>query len=127
MHRLVKPLFWILVFGLLLVAMDQLLTRLPAVHPAHTALSEFYRDFRARLFSVIVIPDQEAPPTVEAVIEQEQSNGTALPAPAAPAKPVAKPGSTRFVYADAQGVLQFADSLESVPREYRASAEPLQE
>ncbi len=127
MRRLVKPLFWILIFVLLLVGLDQFLVRTPPVHPAHAALSEFYRDFRSRLFSVIVIQESNAPQTVEAVIEKKrQPAGAAAPAPA-PAKTPAPQSSGRFVYADAQGVLQFADSLEEVPKEYRGSAEPLGE
>lgn len=125
MGRLVKFLLWLLIFVLLLVGMDQLLLRVPPVHPAHAAFSKFYRDFRTRLFSIIVIPDKETPRTVEAVIEKErQAEASALPATP---KASASQSGKRFVYADGQGVLQFADSLEAVPKQYRDSAEPLGE
>lgn len=127
MRRLMKALFWIFIFVLLLVGMDRLLTQIPPVHPAHAAVSDFYRDFRARLFAVIVIPGPDDPQTVEAVIEQEQRVGAKAPAPTSRTEPAAQPGSQRFVYVDAQGVLQFADSREAVPAAYRDSAEPLAE
>ena len=125
MGRLVKFLLWLIFFVLLLVGMDQFLMRVPPVHPAHAAFSRFYRDFRTRLFSVIMIPDKDAPRTVEAVIEKERQAETS-PAPATPKSPGPQSGK-RFVYADGQGVLQFADSLEEVPKQYRGSAEPLGE
>lgn len=127
MRRLVKLLFWILVFALLLTGMDQLLTRVPPVHPVHAAFSDFYRDFRARLSAVIVIPEKGAPQTVEAVIDKEQRGDRGASAPAAATRPPVRQGIGRYVYADAQGVLQFADSLQDVPAEYRAGAEPLEE
>jgi len=122
MRRLVKFLLWFLISGLLLIGLDQFLLQVPPVHPAHAAFSKFYRDFRTRLFSIIVIPDKDAPRSVEAVIEKERQ---AAPADSAKS-PVPRSGK-RFVYADGQGVLQFADSLDEVPKQYRDSAEPLGE
>ena len=125
MRRVLKLLFWTLVFGVLLVGMDQLLTRIPPVHPAHAAISEFYRDFKTRLFSLIVTPGEKEPQTVEAIIEQEQRAAGGTSPATVTAKPPAKASGGGFVYADAQGVLQFADALEEIPEEYRDSAEPL--
>ena len=127
MRYLLKLLFWILLFGVLLVGMDQLLTRIPPVHPAHAVISEFYRDFKTRLFSLIVTPGEDEPQTVESIIEQEQRTADKASPATAAAKSPAKAGGRGFVYADAQGVLQFADALEEIPREYRDSAQPLGE
>jgi hypothetical protein len=127
MHRLIKPLFWGLVFIILLAALDQLLTRVPPIHPAHAAVSSFYRDFRSRLLTIVVIPPAGAPQTVEAVIEKErQVVGNKEKNPAAAKRP-GVPADGRYVYADAQGVLQFADSLDEIPKAYRGSAERLGE
>jgi len=133
MRRLLKPLFWGLVFIVILVGVDQVLTRVPPVHPAHAALSHFYQDFRSRLFSVVVVLPRDTPQTVESVIEKErksdQQSASGQPAPkpvvAKSAAEQAKPA--RYVYADEQGVLQFADSLDQVPQQYRSVAEPLGE
>ncbi len=129
MRRLFKPLFWCLVFLLLLVALDQVMVRVPPVHPAHAALTDFYRDFRQRLFSLIEIVPSDKPQTIEAVIDQKRkAKPSAIPAaqPKAATQPSpAKP--TRYVYADQNGTLQFADNLDDVPAVYRASAEPLED
>lgn len=129
MRRVFKPLFWCLVFLLVLVAVDQLLVRVPPVHPAHAAVREFYRDFRSRLFSIIEIVPTDKPQTIEAVIDQKRKSSVATPSsqtrPAAQSAAAAKP--TRYVYADQDGALQFADSLEQVPAAFRASAEPLED
>jgi len=127
MRRIFKPLFWGLVFLLILVALDQTLVRVPPVHPAHAAVREFYRDFRSRLFSIIEVVPPDAPQSIEAVIDKGRKVATKVspgeePQPkAAPAKPI------RYVYADQDGALQFADSLEQVPATYRTSAEPLED
>ena len=129
MRRIFKPLFWGLVFLLILVALDQVLVRVQPVHPAHAAVREFYRDFRSRLFSIIEVVPPDAPQSIEAVIDQGRKAGAnassdqklSSKAATIPTKP------TRYVYADQDGALQFADSLEQVPAAYRASAEPLED
>ena len=133
MRRLFKPLFWCLVFLVMLAVIDQVLVRLPPIHPAHASVITFYRDFRDRLFSVIEIVPPDAPQTIEAVIDSGLKAKAKTPAApqastksaTAPATTTAKP--TRYVYADQDGVLQFADSLGDVPAAYRAGAQPLEE
>jgi len=52
MHRLIKPIFWTLLFLAMLLVIDQFLVLVPPVHPAHEAVSKFYTDFRGRLIDL---------------------------------------------------------------------------
>lgn len=132
MPRLIKPLFWTILFLAMLLAVDQLLVQVPPVHPAHAAVSNFYRDFRGRLIDLAFGEKQAAPKSIEAVIGR-QIEKPKIPAkatakrPAADsssAQPAVKPGQ-RYIYSDAGGELQFADSLEEVPVELRGQAQPM--
>lgn len=124
MRRLIKPLFWSALFLVLLLALDQVLVQAPSVHPAQEAVSRFYRDFRGRLIGLITGDQPAAPASIEAVIAKEKA-GKLVP-PASPTAEKAPPSpAQRYVYADAAGELQFADSLEAVPLPFRRTAEPL--
>jgi len=153
MIRFLSILLWTAVFLLMVLAIDQLLVRVPASYPAHVAVATFYRDLRSRVVdlakgltapSVPAAPAKPSPPSrakgappapasVEAIIEQRQ----AKPAPSvqrqpAPAvRPVAKPPanepSPRYVYADDQGELHFAETLAEVPEQFRDKAKRLGE
>lgn len=143
MRLLFSILLWTAVFLLIVLAIDQLLVRVPANAPAHVAVATFYRDLRARLVDLAkgvktappptapakpVPPDnaKPSPVNVETIIEQKQ----AQPAPAATAathRPVAKEPAPRYVYTDGQGELHFADTLAEVPEPYRTNAKVLGE
>jgi len=113
MKKPLQFLLWTFVFLCLLVFIDQALTRISIQAPVLSPLQEFYRDFRSRLL------------------------GTGLPEPAReippPAQPVKKPSplpavstdQPRFIYVDRDGQLQFADSLEEIPTEFRGKAQKL--
>ncbi|RMF44814.1 MAG: hypothetical protein D6751_08460 [Deltaproteobacteria bacterium] len=119
MKKLRRFLLWSLVFLVLLAACDQVLVRLPAGDGALAVVQQFYVDFRSRLFGVIT---GEAPRSIEQVIEK------AAKPPAAPAKgPSAVPAGPRYLYVDADGNLQFAESLQEIPAAFRSSAQKLQE
>lgn len=133
MHRLIKPLIWTILFLVMMLVIDQLLVQVPPVHPAHAAVSNFYRDFRSRMIDLVFNEKKAAPQSIEAVIEKEQSkqdpklqkskpsdHGQTLPGNSTQMNK-----SQRYVYSDSKGELQFADSLDEVPVKYRAQAQPM--
>jgi hypothetical protein len=137
MRRLIKPLFWTLFFLVMLLALDQFLVQVPPLHPAHKAVTDFYRDFRSRLIDLAFGEKRAAPKSIEAVITQKQQadkgrdktpaakgageKKSSAAAKATPAK------AQRYLYADGKGELHFVDSLDEVPDEYRGQAQPMSE
>jgi hypothetical protein len=144
MRRLCYGLLWTLVFLLLLVGIDQLLVRVPATHPAHVAVASFYRDLRARLLDLAkggaaapapVRPVKRAPPAparggppagIEGIIESHQAGQAKSPAPPS-ARAQAGDAAPRYLYADDQGELHFAETLAEIPEPFRARARVLGE
>lgn len=112
MKKMIRALFWGLIFVLILGGIDQLLVQTPFKGPLIGSVRTFYLDFRTRLLGLAGQPEPE---TVEQSIEQ-----ATVPA-------ATQPAAQRYVYADDSGNLQFADSLEDVPKAYRSEAEPLEE
>lgn len=147
MSRVLFFLLWAVVFLLLLVGLDQLLVRVPARHPAHVAVADFYRDLRGRLLDLAretllaqppIRPAKTGSPVpgtsaanVEKLSKKPQPSPLAPPptATAAPAKPKPVPQSAepspRYVYADDRGELYFADTLAEIPERYRDKARRL--
>jgi hypothetical protein len=133
MRRLIKPIFWTVLFLVMLLAIDQFFVQVPPVHPAHEAVSNFYRDFRGRLIDLTFGEKQAEPKSVEAVIEKQQAAekkaatkiGTTDKKPAPPARSTNPETSQRYIYSDGKGELHFADSLEEVPDKYRGQAQPM--
>lgn len=133
--KLLKWLFWALLFLVMLVAVDQFFLQVPPLHPAHGAVSRFYQDFRSRLVLLVSgetvakpptprpdreqAPPESAPPeSIESVIGDQQHRSPQSPPPQKP---------QRYLYSDAAGELQFADSLDEIPPRYRSEAQPLAE
>lgn len=135
MHRLIKPIFWSVLFLVTILAIDQLLVQIPPVHPAHTAVTNFYRDFRGRLIDLAFNEKKTAPKSIEAVIgKQQQEQKSAAQRVEEPVQkqnpPTTKPQtkkSQRYLYSDGKGELHFTDSLDEVPDEYRGQAQPMEE
>lgn len=133
MHRLIKPIFWTILFLLMMLVIDQFLVQVPPVHPAHAAVSNFYRDFRGRLIDLAFNERQATPKSIEAVIEKQQrKEKAAAKKPEAAKQKQAQPTTApqtvkkqRYIYSDSKGELQFADSLDEVPTEYREQAQPM--
>ncbi len=130
MRRLVKPLVWSLLFLFILLAVDQFFVQVPPVNPAHAAVVAFYRDFRNRLIDAFSGEQTKEPPSIEAVIEEQQKDGDTLqPQRANPpdkSSPKTSPADTpRYLYVDAAGELHFADTLDEIPDAYRAEAQPM--
>jgi hypothetical protein len=118
MKKIRNFIVWTLVFVGLLLAFDLLMVRSTSFPPWLEGIQRFYADFRGRILNLM--PD--APSTsIEQVIETSAR-------PKSQQKTEVVPSARqRYVYADAQGILHFADSLAEVPAAYRASAQPLQE
>lgn len=134
MRRLIKPIFWTFLFLVMLLVIDQFFVQVPPVHPAHEAVSNFYKDFRGRLIDLTFGDKKAEPESVEAVIEKQQAAekkaptaGTTDKKPATPAKSNSPAKSKRYIYSDGKGELHFADSLEEVPDKYRGQAQPMGE
>ena len=113
MNRTAKAIIWTILFVVLLLATDQFLLRVNFSQPQMQVARSFYLDFRQRL--ITLGGGQES---VETVIESSQSEtipGLVLRR---------NEGETpRYLYLDQDGNIQFADSIEDIPRELRDQAE----
>lgn len=120
MNRTAKAIVWTFVFLLMLLAADQFLLRVEFTQAQMRVVQGFYLDFRQRLVSLGHAPK---PKSVEAVIDADKTASTSVPE-----TPQRKATSSpRYLYVDAEGVLQFADSFEEIPPELRSGAQRLEE
>jgi len=131
MLRLIKPIFWTFLFLVMMLVIDQVLVQVPPIHPAHTAVRNFYQDFRSRLTDFTFGEKKATPKSIEAVIANQQKE--TVPKKTEPTKgqqaeataaPKAEKGQ-RYIYSDGKGELHFADSLDDVPDGYRGLAQPM--
>lgn len=131
MKALGRGLLWLVTLLLILVGVDQWLSRVPVSQPVLRAVRIFYLDFRLRLLHLL--PDS-APASIEAVIEQAEKTPVKNPSQRSVAhrpktQKKAAPGSTagepNYFYADAKGELHFVDSLQEVPERFRKEAQRL--
>ena len=135
MHRLIKPIFWTFLFLVMMLVIDQFLVQVPPVHPAHAAVSNFYKDFRGRLNDLAFGEKNFKLKSIEAVITKQQKNqkkSSPKAIKAAQGKTVTATTSQakslqRYIYSDGKGELHFTDSLDDVPDEYRGQAQPIGE
>ena len=116
MLKLLKYFLWLIVILALTGGFDQLMIKLPLDAPGLKQGQQFYVDFRTRLLGFTGGDVSSPPDAIEAVIEQTTT---------APVQSSNKPN--RYLYVDASGTLQFADSLQQVPSQYRQDAQPLAE
>ena len=114
MLKLFKYFLWIVVLLTLTVGFDQLMIRLPLHAPGLKQTQQFYVDFRTRLAGIFGTEAKPQPDVIEAVINKASSPS---------ATPTKKTG--QYFYVDGNGDLQFADSLQQVPSQYRQKAQPL--
>ena len=119
MNRTAKAIIWTIIFVALLLATDQFLLRVEFSQAQMQVARSFYLDFRQRL---IALGGGADPGSVEAVIETNQE--TALPGVVVRRNEADEP---RYLYLDADGNIQFANSLEDIPRTLRDQAERLSE
>jgi hypothetical protein len=140
-------LLWTLVFLVLLIGIDQLLVRVPFTSPAPLAVATFYRDLRSRVINLTkgmttapgpspakqtkplpTSPGKAVPPaSIEGVIEQHQTKPATAATPAPAVRAPAGDAAPRYLYADDQGELHFAETLAEVPARFRAQARVLGE
>lgn len=132
MRRLIKPIFWTFLFLVMMLAIDQFFVQVPPIHPAHAAVSNFYRDFRGRLFDLAFGEKQAEPKSIEAVIDKQQKVEQSVKAEvkqdtatSVPANKALTKKTQRYIYSDGKGELHFADSLDEVPDKYRGQAQPI--
>lgn len=116
MLKLLKNFLWLVVILVLAVGFDQLMIKVPLTTPGLQQAQRFYIDFRNRLLKLTEISNNQDGDTIEKIIKKRA---------AAPAKSTNK--STRYLYVDKNGVLQFADCLQQIPINYRQDAQPLAE
>lgn len=114
-------LVWALVIAGICVAGDQLLLHVSMKSPIYGAAQTFYQDFRGRLIQLAKKEDHRQkgvkelwPPTVPPALEEKIK----------PLLPATAPSG--YVYSDKAGGLHLTTSLDEVPKEYRATAKPLQ-
>ena len=127
MRKLIKPIFWTILFLVMMLAIDQFFVQVPPMHPAHAAVTKFYRDFRGRLIDLTFGDKKAQSKSIEAIIEKEQKSKTKkADDKKKPAENKSEAEKTqRYLYSDSEGVLHFVDSLENVPKKYRDLAQPL--
>lgn len=116
MLKLLKYFLWVVVLLALTLGFDQLMVKLPLHAPGLEQTQQFYVDFRTRFLRLVRGDTSSPPDIIEAVIEK---NATA------PKQSTKK--TNRYLYVDSSGTLQFADSLQQVPSQYRQEAQPLAE
>ena len=117
MNRTSKAIIWTIIFVALLLAADQFMLRVAFSQPQMQVARSFYLDFRQRL---ITLGGDGEPGSVEEVIESTEADTT----PEVFTRRN-ESESLRYFYIDTDGNIQFADSLEEIPRELRNSAERL--
>ena len=115
MFKLLKVFGWLLFFVIAMVAVDQVLLRVPLDYPGVKPAQTFYVDFRHRLVGLL-LPETGEPAKAKSIEQLIEANSM-------PEKSASKP--QRYLYVDDSGALQFADSLQQVPLRYRQSAQPL--
>lgn len=120
MSRTAKAIIWTLIFVALLLATDQFLLRVEFSQPQMQVARSFYLDFRQRL--ITLGGGDSEPGSVEAVIETDSTETT----PGVVMRRNETDGP-RYLYLDPDGNIQFADSLDEIPRELRGQAERLSE
>lgn len=114
MFKMFKYILMLIVVLLLAISFDQVMMRSSINVPGARAGQQFYVDFRTRLIRLLTPATNKATNSIEKVIETSTHQ---TPQSSAPAQ--------RYLYVDPHGVLQFADSLQDVPPEFRKEAQPL--
>jgi hypothetical protein len=118
MFKLTRWIIWGFLTLLLLTLIDQTLLRVDLPIPGYAEVHKFYRDFRSRLLGLV-----DKDPVARVIsTTKEAALAEVKKAPTTGQKVL-----PRFLYVDSEGALQFADSLDLVPLQYRRDAQPLAE
>ena len=121
MFKMTRWFIWGLFALLLLTALDQVLLRVALPVPGYVEVHEFYVDFRNRLLDLTGMRGGDS---VARVITASKKSVVAAKPPAMTPPPAKGP---RYLYVDGEGALQFVDSLDQIPLQYRRDAQPLSE
>ncbi|MBN1958971.1 MAG: hypothetical protein JXQ81_12165 [Desulfuromonadales bacterium] len=116
MLTLFKYFLWLVVIMALTIGFDRLMVLTPLNAPGLKETQIFYTDLRARVLKLFGARPETTKDDIENVIEQSTAAGQKVPVK-----------TTRYLYVDDSGALQFADSLQQVPFKYRQNAQPLAE
>ena len=117
MKRIVRFLIRGVLFIALLLVFDQAILHVSPDIPGIREVQHFYVDFRGRLLH---LGNENTETSIETTIETaEQPREKSPKETESPAK------APRYIFADENGQLQFADSLDQIPLAYRQSAELL--
>ena len=116
MLKLLKYFLWLVVLFALILGFDQLMLKSSLHAPGLKQTQRFYVDFRTRLLGMTGGKTDPQTVSIDAVIEKT----TQTP-------PLSNKKSSRYLYVDNSGTLQFADNLQQVPSQYRQDAQPLAE
>ncbi len=119
MFKMTRWFLWGLFSLVLLTALDQVLLRVDLPVPGYVEIHNFYVDFRSSLLGLT-----GKDPVGRAISTNRQPTRT-LESFAETTPTVKK--QRRYLYVDTDGALQFADSLNEVPLQYRRDAQPLSE
>lgn len=114
MFKLFKYTLGLVAILILAIGFDQIMIKSPFSTPGLKESQLFYVDFRARFIGLFISDSHKPKDTIENVIEKSTQQ---MPVPTSQAK--------RYLYVDRNGVLQFAESLKSVPLEYQKDAQTL--
>lgn len=117
MNRTSKAIVWSIVFVALLLATDQFMLRVEFSQSQMQVARSFYLDFRQRLIALGGSSDHDS---VGAVIELTQPD--TMPDVVRRRN---EGDSPRYLYLDAEGTIQFADSIEEIPTALRDGVERL--
>jgi hypothetical protein len=134
MKRLLMGFVWLVIFMLLLVALDQVLLRHPGFEQGFLRdVQEFHADFRRRLFGLrpkdkfetgsdakvrqTRPTPAEHPVDVNMVVEREIVRVTQQAGDAAAVS--TEDGSLRYIYLDAEQNIQFVERYEDIPPRFR--------
>jgi hypothetical protein len=114
MFKMFKYIFMLIIILLLAISFDQIMMRSSITLPGARAGQQFYVDFRTRLVHLLSPATDSAKDSIGKVIETTTRQALQPSTP-----------TQRYIYVDRHGVLQFADSLQDVPAEFRKEAQPL--
>ena len=131
MFKIFRYVLWLVVVLTLMLSFDQLMISFPLTTPGLSQTQKFYVNFRQRVGN-LVYRIAEKPQSALKKADKVASPTRQKSSPDTIAKVISKSAVTnvkqeasRFLYVDAQGDLQFADSLEQIPKRFRESAQPL--
>ncbi|MBN1957949.1 MAG: hypothetical protein JW773_07100 [Desulfuromonadales bacterium] len=123
MKKITFAIVWLVCFLLLLLVCDQFLLRYPGADtPMLSEFQSFYQDLRQR---VLALEYHSQPHSVQQVISEHSTKKIVSKGQEDENGAQDETDIGRYIYVDENNTLNFADSLEQVPANLRASARKL--